>query len=402
MNIEAALITKVIKERDVTRAISDKVSQCFLFYKDVWGFVQEYYFKYKSVPTLEIVKKRFPDFEESDVDASLDFLIDEVSREYLRYKLGELITNSAEMVDENPREALEYIFAKASALGHQTDVVKDVDLASDYWMRVNSLRERAQVVSDSREKVLGVPSGIPQLDLLFGGWQKGDFVVLMGWTGAGKSTLATYLAVNAWRLGYKPLYFSLEMDDVQLGYRVDTILGEGAFSNTALINARNVDPDTYEAWVKSTFPGRQPFYVVTNEGLDEINQFTVQTKIEQYNPDLVILDYHSLFDDAKKGKTETEKHRNLSKDFKRLAVRYSIPIIDIVAVTMEDGHEQRPPELNEVAWSRQLAYDADLVLSLFRSGQLVTVEAKKSRRSELFAFKITWDFDSGHIVIHDW
>lgn len=401
MNIEAALITKVIEEKAITKAINSKVSRTIRIYVDVWTFIEDFYFRYKAVPDFEAIQKKFPDFEPVKTDYTIEYLIDQVNDEFIRSKLEELLINSSNMIDDDPRSTLEYILSKTSSIIHSADVVKDVDLSTDYWLRANSLRER-YAIAESGNKILGIPSDIPQIDLIFGGWQKGDFVVLMGWTAAGKSWLAVNFATTAWRHGYKPLYVSIEMDDIQLGYRVDTLLGRGAFSNTSLMNARHVDIDSYESWLKANFKDKHPFYIVTNEGMDEITQFTIQAKIEQYKPDIVFIDYHSLCEDARRGRSETEKHKNLSKDFKRMAVRFGIPIIDIVAVTMEDGHETRPPELNEVAWSKQLAYDADLVLSLFKVGQQMTVESKKSRRSELFAFKLEWDFDSGNYSVVNW
>lgn len=394
MNLELELISKVIEEKDITKALNSKVSNCIRIYRDVWDHLEQYYIKYRAVPSKEILLKKFPDLELTESTATMDYLIDEVNNDFLRYRLESIITEAARSVEDSPREALSYLFAKSSTLGHQTDVVKDVDLASDFNLRVDNLKARA-VLTDQGHEILGIPSSIDPLDYLFGGFQSGDFCTLMGWTGSGKTWLASYLAVQAWKHGKVPLYFSLEMDDVQFGYRIDTLMSGGSLSNTGLMNARNVSPEMYGDWANQTYKDRQPFYIVTNEGMDEVNQLTVQNKIEQYKPDIVFLDYHSLFDDAKRGRNETERHRNLSKDFKRMAVRFGVPIIDIVGVTMEDNHGQRPPELHEVAWSKQLAYDSDLVLSVCKEGQLMTVEAKKVRRGDLFAFRLTWDFDNG-------
>lgn len=400
MNSESALITKVLQQKNIGKVLESKVWKNIRFHSDVWNFIQAHYMKYRVLPDIDLVRKKFPDFVPYETDATIEYLIDEVNEEFLRSRLSEILSESVSMIESSPKDALEYIFAMISHLGHQADVVRDVDLVGDYRMRVESLRERASRTGENQ--VLGVPSGIPQIDMLFGGWQPGDFIVIMGWSSVGKTWLSTYLAVNAWRHGYVPLYFSLEMDDVQFGYRVDTIVGSGQLSATCLVNARNINPDAYEEWARQNYEGRHPFIVVTNEGLEEINQATIQSKIDQYRPSIVFVDYHSLLDDIKRGKTETERHRNLSKDLKRTAVRYGIPIIDIVAVTMEEGHDKRPPELNEVAWSKQLAYDADLVLSLFRNGKTITAEAKKSRRSELFAFRMDWEFDDGNIILDEW
>jgi replicative DNA helicase len=124
----------------------------------------------------------------------------------------------------------------------------------------------------------------------------------------------------------------------------------------------------------------------------------VQAKIDQYQPDMVILDYHGLFDDASGAKSETEKAKNLSKAFKRMAVKNNIAIIDVAAVTMADGHSERPPELEEVAWSKQLAYDADLVLAIHRdyNSDLFQVVSRKVRRATHFGFYLRWNLETGH------
>jgi hypothetical protein len=123
----------------------------------------------------------------------------------------------------------------------------------------------------------------------------------------------------------------------------------------------------------------------------------VQAKIDQYRPDIVILDYHGLFDDASGARNETEKAKNLSKAFKRMAVKNGVPIIDVAAVTMSEGHSERPPELEEVAWSKQLAYDADLVLAIQReyNSDLFQVVSRKVRRSSQFGFFLRWNLETG-------
>lgn len=392
----------MLETKEVSKVFNTKVGKCIRVYEEEFNWIENYYSKYRAVPSVDVIKRKFPDFEMSPTDSTLEYLIDEVSNDFLQYKLGSLLEQAAVKVQDSPRDALNYIFAKTAALGHQTDVVKDVNLAEDYFMRVNSLRHRAEL-SENGAEILGIRTSIDPIDYLFGGWQRGDFVTLMGWTGAQKTWLATYFAVEAWKSGKVPLYFSLEMDDIQFGYRVDTLMAQGELSNTSLINARNINADSYENWARKNYSDRQPFYIVTNEGLDECNQFTVQSKIEQYRPDVVYIDYHSLLDDGRNGKSETERHRNLSKDLKRMAVRYGVPIIDVVAVTMDSDHGLRPPELNEVAWSKQLAYDSDLVLSVCKEGDIQTVEAKKSRRCETFAFKLQWNIDAGTVVpVNDW
>jgi hypothetical protein len=189
------------------------------------------------------------------------------------------------------------------------------------------------------------------------------------------------------------------MNKQQEAQRIDTLLnnGEGYFTNTDLVTANPNIVSTYKEWAKSTYEGKHPIHVVTTEGMDSADQHMVQAKIDQYKPDLVILDYHGLFDDASGARNETEKAKNLSKAFKRMAVKNSVPIIDVAAVTMADGHSERPPELEEVAWSKQLAYDADLVLAIHRdfNSDVFQVISRKVRRATHFGFYLRWNLDTG-------
>ena len=195
------------------------------------------------------------------------------------------------------------------------------------------------------------------------------------------------------------MIISLEMNKQQEGQRLDTLLnnGEGNFTNTDLVKANPLIVDRYGKWGEDTFTGKQPIYLVTSEGLETADQNMVQAKIDQYQPDMVILDYHGLFDDSTGAKNETEKAKNLSKAFKRIAVKNNVPIIDVAAVTMADGHSERPPELEEVAWSKQLAYDADLVLAIHReyNSDVFQVVSRKVRRATHFGFYLKWNLETG-------
>lgn len=128
------------------------------------------------------------------------------------------------------------------------------------------------------------------------------------------SWLALYIAQNAWLEGYRVLYISLEMSALQIGYRFDTLLSGrtgNKFSNSGLTHAQDITFDSYKNWLGDVTRDKHPFIVVTNEDLDEVTQNTVSAKIDQWKPDLVVLDYHGLFDDASGATGETEKAQPL-------------------------------------------------------------------------------------------
>ena len=397
MNHEVKLLNSIIDTKDYVTAVNGGVENVFIEYRDVWNFIMSHYDQHGKVPSKETVKQHHPDFEFFATPEPLSYYLDEAKKESLSFQARTIISRANSLIgDAGPKEALSYLMENTSKLYKYSSNLKDTDLAGDWKERFDDLKERSL---KGRDELQGIPSGIGVIDKSFGGWQSGDFVVLLGWTGVGKSFIARLLAVNAWKAGYRPLIISLEMNKLQEGQRLDTLLnnGEGYFTNTDLVRANPEIVSKYEDWAKEMFEGKHAIHLVTSEGLETADQNMVQAKIDQYHPDMVILDYHGLFDDSSGAKNETEKAKNLSKAFKRMAVKNGIPIIDVAAVTMNDGHSERPPELEEVAWSKQLAYDADLVLAIHRdyNSDLFQVVSRKVRRSTHFGFYLRWNLETG-------
>jgi replicative DNA helicase len=399
VNYEVRLLNSIVDTQDYVSAVNGGVENVFLEYRDVWNFIVSHYETHSKVPSKETVKQHHQDFEFISTPEPLAYYIDEAKKESLSYQTRGIVAKAHGLINESgPKEALSFLMEETSKLYKFSSNLKDTDLAGEWKDRVRDLKAR----SLNPKAIAGIPSGIDVIDKVFGGWQSGDFIVLLGWTGVGKSFIARLFAVNAWKAGYRPLIISLEMNKQQEGQRLDTLLnnGEGHFTNTDLIKANPGIVDGYEKWAQATFEGKHAIHLVTSEGLETADQNMVQAKIDQYHPDMVILDYHSLFDDSSGAKNETEKAKNLSKAFKRIAVRNGIPIIDVAAVTMSDGHSERPPELEEVAWSKQLAYDADLVLAIHRelSSDLFQVVSRKVRRASHFGFYLRWNLETGKWV----
>jgi len=403
VNYEIRLLNSIIDNNAFTEAVNAGAENVFMEYRDIWNFISRHHDEFKKTPSKDTVKHHYADFDFVSTPEPVKYYLDEAKKESLAYQTRVIVSKANNVLNElGPKESLSFLMDETSKLYKFSSSLKDSDLSGEWKERVDDLRARS--VKDNRE-MMGIPSGITVIDKTFGGWQKGDFIVLLGWTGVGKSFIARLFAANAWRAGYRPLIISLEMNKQQESQRLDTLLnnGEGHFTNTDLVKANPAIIDQYERWAHKTFEGKQPIYLVTSEGLETADQQMVQAKIDQYHPDMVILDYHGLFDDSSGAKTETEKAKNLSKAFKRMAVKNAVPIIDVAAVTMAEGHSERPPELEEVAWSKQLAYDADLVLAIHRDAgsDMFQIISRKVRRASHFGFYLRWNLDTGK-WIEEW
>jgi replicative DNA helicase len=211
--------------------------------------------------------------------------------------------------------------------------------------------------------------------------------------------MSSYLACKACEQGFKPMIISLEMTPENMRDRIYTMLGSGLFKASDFSRGQ-VDISSFDDWGSKKFANKNQFILVSNEGTGQVTPNTVQAKIDQHKPDIVILDYHQLFNDSSGAKSEVERNRNISRDFKLLAVRNNIPIIDITAATMDDISDQdAPPLLSQVAWSEAIEYDADMVMAVHRTPDtnIIEVVSRKNRHGTEFGFFLDWDLNRGII-----
>jgi replicative DNA helicase len=132
--------------------------------------------------------------------------------------------------------------------------------------------------------------------------------------------------------------------------------------------------------------------------MSQVTPTTVQAKIDQYKPDLVIMDYHQLFTDSNNSKNPTERNMNISREFKSLAMRNNIPIIDITAATAEETSDhESPPMLNQVAWSKAIEYDADIAVAIHKNpdSNIMEIVSRKNRHGTEFGMYLDWDLNRG-------
>lgn len=397
MNTEAAVITSVCKNKDISTILADNVDEIFQSHRDVWEGLKSYYYKFKSVPEVNVLTDKFRDFEPVNVTAETGYYVDQLKNEYLSARMRNLLMKSgASLKDNAAARVLSDMQSEIASLSRLTNNVRDVDL-TDYELaekHILAVQERSAIMGGSP----GIRSGFTALDLAYPtGMAPGHLIVAIGWPGRGKTWMTSYLACKAWEQGFKPMIVSLEMSPENMRDRIYTMLGSGLFRASDFSRGQ-INIDDFHHWAKKRFDDKNGFILVSNEGTNEVTPQTVQGKIDQHRPDLVICDYHQLFNDTKKSNSEVERNRNISREFKLLAVRNNIPVIDITAATADDiSDHDSPPMLSQVAWSKAIEYDADMAMAVHRhpDTNLIEIVSRKNRHGVDFAFYLDWDIDRG-------
>ena len=400
MNTEATLISAVCKNKDISVLLAENVDEIFVSHKDVWDGLKSYYAKFKAVPEVGILQDKFKDFDpDTKINAETGYYLDKLKNEYLTSKLKNIIIQSGSALKEDAASrVIADMQSKLAGLSKFTNNVRDVDV-TDFELATKhfqAVKERSSVMGGAP----GILTGFEAIDKAYPtGMAPGHLIVAIGWPGRGKTWFTSYLACKAWEQGFKPMIVSLEMSPENMRDRIYTMMGSGLFKASDFAKG-DVNIDQFDSWGKQKFLDKNGFILVSNEGMGEVNANTVQAKIDQHKPDLVILDYHQLFSDNKRSSGATERNMNISREFKMLAMTNNIPVIDITAATMDDVSDQDgPPMLSQVAWSKAIEYDADMAIAIHRypDTNLIEVVSRKNRHGSEFAFYLDWDINRGII-----
>jgi replicative DNA helicase len=395
MREEVEVLSAVCKNKDIHVMYENNVDSMLRNCADVWDFVKEYYNETKQIPDTDLLATRFRDFEPVDSGPTI-YHVNRLKETFLDESLRGAVKKAAQLLQDNQSgNALNSLNADISSISRLTARVRDIDVTDiDDAMAYFEKQRQASKLGD-----IGIRSGIAAFDVCLPmGISKGQLGVLLAYPAIGKSWMALYLAVKAWENGRVPMILSLEMTEQEVRNRIYTIAGDGKFSHRA-ISAGRIDEKEFKDWADENVTGKQPFKIISNDGGSEVTPNVIRAKIDQYKPDIVFIDYLQLMqDNAGTSSNETVKIKNLSRELKLLAISEQVPIIAIASATPDDASDlESVPQLGQVAWSRQIAYDADWVLAMGRKQNSDALECafRKNRHGFLGDFIMFADFDKG-------
>jgi len=399
VNTEAELISAVCKNKDISTLLANNADELFTSHKDIWEGLKNYYYKFRAVPEVGILQDKFKDFEPVQTKAETGYYLDKLKSEFVSSRLKTIMLQAGSSLKEDaPSRVLAVMQGQLATLSRYTNNVRDIDVIDieSAERHYQSVKDRSTVMGGSP----GILTGFEAIDKAYPtGMAPGHLIVAIGWPGRGKTWFTSYLACKAWEQGFKPMIVSLEMAPENMRDRIYTMLGSGLFRASDL-SKRDINLDDFRSWATKTTEGKNSFVLVSNEGAAEVTPSTIQGKIDQHKPDLVILDYHQLFNDNKRSNSEVERNRNISRDFKLLAVSNNIPVIDITAATADDISDQdEPPMMSQVAWSKAIEYDADMAVAIHKHANtdMIEVVSRKNRHGQDFRFFLDWDINRGII-----
>ena len=256
-------------------------------------------------------------------------------------------------------EAEKSVFGLSSRrVRHDLEPIHDV--VGEYYDHLDELSKRD-------DEIVGVPTGLADLDHLLGGLQKSDLNIVAGRPGSGKTGFLLSVAKNAAQKEHKNVaMFSMEMSNQQLVQRL--IAQETNIDSHRLRMGKLLD-DEWNVFVQAM--GVLGDTKIWLDDTPAITPLALRTKCRrlhmEYNLDLILVDYLQLMGSDSRNENRVQEVSYISRSLKVLARELDVPVLAAAQLSRAVEHrEDKRPMLSDLRESGSLEQDADIVMFIHR------------------------------------
>lgn len=215
--------------------------------------------------------------------------------------------------------------------------------------------------------VLGIPTGLKDLDEAICGLVPPDLIIIAARPGQGKTALALAITHFTSVVNNTPcLWVSLEMDGVQLVRRLASI--DSGINHEVLRNGKTTT-DEYDTFQKSIQKISKSKIFIEDKTSINIRDIRTRANLlkKRYNIGFIVVDFLQLMQGVYKNPSREQEIAEISRGLKCLAKELEIPVIALSQLSREV--EKRPskmPQLSDLRESGAIEQDADEVVFLMR------------------------------------
>ena len=238
-----------------------------------------------------------------------------------------------------------------------------------------AMRQTIEMASNAyknEEGIVGVPTGLKDLDDRLGGLHKSDLIIIAGRPSMGKTALATNIAFNAAKKiqenGEKSsiAFFSLEMSSEQLSTR---ILAEQSRIKSNDIRRGKISEEQFDKFIETSKDiSELPLYIDETPAITIAALSNRARRIKRlYGLDMVVIDYIQLMRASNSNNGRVQEISEITQGLKALAKELAVPVLALSQLSRAvEQRDDKKPQLSDLRESGSIEQDADVVMFVYR------------------------------------
>ena len=235
--------------------------------------------------------------------------------------------------------------------------------------------EMASAAFKNDEGIVGVPTGLRDLDDKLGGLHQSDLIIIAGRPSMGKTSLATNIAFNAAQKlqesGKKSsvAFFSLEMSSEQLSTR---IISEQARISSNDIRRGRISDDQFDKFIETSKNiADLPLFIDETPAISIAAMSNRARRIKRvHGLDLIVVDYIQLMRGSINNKDgRVQEISQITQGLKAIAKELGVPVLALSQLSRQvEQRDDHKPQLADLRESGSIEQDADVVMFVYREG----------------------------------
>ena len=299
--------------------------------------ILSYYAKYHTTPTPEVLKSEYEKVTNDVLKVSIkeqlreaykqvatdsEYIEGEFSAFCKNQQLKKALLSSVDMLQAQDYDSIRAIIDSALKAG------ADKNLGHEY---VKDIEARYR-----NEHRITVPTPWTEFnELLQGGLGNGDFGLMFGGPGAGKSWSLVAIAGHAVKMGFNVVYYTLELGEDYVGRRFD------AYFTQIPANEITFHKDKVEA-IMGKIPGK---LIIKGFSPGKASISSVESHIQKCTdlgtkPDLIVIDYVDLLRSKRVSRERKEEIDDIYTSTKGLARELNIPVWSASQVNRQGAQDE--------------------------------------------------------------
>ena len=406
-DFQIKVLSSLLTHKEFLTNIHDIISdEYFENQAQKWAIkeILKYYDKYHTTPSLDVLKVELQKVDNEVLqvsikeqlklayvtsDEDLEYVQEEFTNFCKNQQLKKALMTSVDLLKAGDFDGIRNIVDNALKAG------QDKNLGHEYNKNIEDRYRKNSRIT--------IPTPWERInELLQGGLGNGDFGLIFGNPGGGKSWSLVALGGYAVRLGYNVVHYTLELGEDYVGRRYDSFFTKIPVTkiNSFKDKVEDLIPQLRGELVIKEFPTGRATMSTIESHLGKCADMGIKA-------DLVIIDYVDLLSGRKKTRERKDEIDDIYSSAKGLARQLSVPIWSVSQVNRA-GAQDKIIEGDKAAGSYDKMMISDFAMSLSRKKE---DKVKGTGRFHIMknrygmdglTFSVNADTSTGHFEVFDY